>query len=271
MSLLVNQTFANQSAQLYIPVGQLEGINGVSVDNTDPEHPIISNTGTLSVSAGNGLSNVGTAQNPILQNEGILAITPGTGISVSPGQDATITNDGILTISNGAGISVSGGQDCIIDNTGILSVSAGTSISIGGTFQDPIINNPDFFRKNYEDSGRSIINRTVTTEIVVFTQNFILNANTTYIHAFSFNNFTISAVPGTNNYSVISRILPQGVGYPGVVSNLLISGANDVWSRGIMQPFTTTNATNYTYELRVVVGAGTLNLRNIQTKVFRVS
>jgi hypothetical protein len=272
MSLLVNQTFANQSAQLYIPVGQLEGINGVSVDNTDPEHPIISNTGTLSVTAGNGLSNVGTAENPILQNEGIIAITPGTGISVSPGQDATITNDGILTVTAGTGIDITPGQDPIITNDGIITISPGTSISIGGGPHDPIVNNPDFFKL----SATNILanwTQTNTPEIVIATATFTLLPLTTYIHAFSFNNFAGAFLPltGGGTYAIIARILPQGIGYPGVVSNLLMN-QNDVYSRGIMQPFTTTTVSSYNYELRVVVtGAGTLRLQKIQTKVYQVS
>jgi hypothetical protein len=267
MSLLANTTYANPKTPFWI--AKVEAGPGVSVSGPDYA-PTISNNGVISATPGPGIA-ISGPPNIQIDNTGILTVSSGVGISVSSGQDPTIINDGILTVSAGTGISVSAGQNPSITNDGILSVGAGTSISIGGGAQTPIINNPDFFRKNYEDSGRSIINRTVTTEIVVFTENFILNANTTYIHAFSFNNFTISAVPGSTNYNVISRILPQGVIYPGVVSNLLITNNNDVWSRGIMQPFTTTNATNYTYELRVVVGAGTLNLRNIQTKVFRVS
>jgi hypothetical protein len=267
MSLLANTTYASPTIPFWI--AKVEAGNGITILGEDYA-PIIQSDGLYTATGGLGIT-VSGGQDIQIDNTGVITVGAGNGITnIGTAQDPIIQNDGLLTATGGAGITVSGGQDCIIDNTGILSVSAGTSISIGGGAQTPIINNPDFFRNNYADSGRSIINRTVTTEIVVFTQNFILNANTTYIHAFSFNNFTISAVPGSTSYAVISRILPQGVGYPGVVSNLLIN-ANDVWSRGIMQPFTSTNATNYTYELRVLVTVGTLNLRNIQTKIFRVS
>lgn len=243
MSLLGNNTYANPNVPFW--VDKVVAGTGVSVTGTETE-PIISSTGLLSLSAEDGIAINGDPQNP------------------------TISNTGVLTVEAGTGISVIGGQNPQINNDGILSVSAGTSIAIGGTLQNPIISNPDFFRNNYTNNY-STLTQSVTTEIQLFTENFILNPNTTYIHTFSYNNFSSAILPGTTNYSVISRILPQGVIYPGVVSNLLITGANDVWSRGIMQPFTTTNATNYTFQLRVVVGAGTLNLRNIQTKVYRVS
>lgn len=242
MSLLANTTYANPTTPFWI--GKIE--------------------------AGNGISVLGEDNQPIIQNDGLYTASGGIGISVSGGQDVQIDNTGVLSVSAGTGISVSAGQDPVITNNGILSISGGTSIGIGGTAQNPIINNPDFFRKNYEDS-RSITNQTSTPEIVVFTQNFMLNANTTYLHTFSFNNSPISATAGTPTYYVISRILPQGVGFPGLVSNLLIQNQNSVWSDGRTGTFTSTGASNYTYELRVNVTAGTLNLRNLQTKIYRVS
>lgn len=273
MSLLANTTYANPKNPFWI--AKVEAGPGVSV--TGPDYaPTISSTGVLTVSAGNGLSNVGTAQDPILQNEGILAVTPGTGISVSPGQDATITNEGILTVTAGDGIDITPGQDPIITNSGVINITNGPGISIGGSQSYPVINNPDFFRNSFSNVFPSLT-QTATTEIILFTTNFNLVPSappnlTTYIHAFSFNNYQSGLLPlTTGSYVLISRILPQGIAYPGVVSNLLIQGT-DVLARGIMQPFTTTGASAYTYELRVLVtGSGTLRLRNIETKVFRVS
>lgn len=243
MSLLANTTYANPTLPFWI--GKIE--------------------------AGNGITILGTEKEPIIQSDGLYTATGGPGITVSGGQDIQIDNTGVLSVNAGTGISVSPDlQNPTITNDGILSVNAGTSIAIGGTLQNPIISNPDFCRRNYEDM-RNIVNQGVTTEIVVFTQNFVLNPNTTYLHAFSFNNFSISAVPGTPSYGVISRILPQGVGFPGLIGNLLIQNVNSVWSDGRVGTFTTTNATNYTYELRVFVGSGTLNLRNVQTKLYRLT
>lgn len=244
MSLLANTTYANPSYPFWI--GKVEGGNGITI--------------------------IGTEKEPIIQNDGILTISNGTGITVSGGQDCVIDNTGVLSVSAGTGISVSPDiQNPEIRNEGILSVTGGTSITIGGTIQDPIINNPDFFRKYYSDS-RAITNQGTTGgEIIVYTIKFVLVPNTTYIHTFSFNNFPISAPAGTSNYYVISRILPDGVGYPGLVSNLLIQNANAVWSEGRTTTFTSTNATSYTYELRCSVGTPTLNLRNLQTNIYRLS
>lgn len=41
---------------------------GISVDNTDPDNPVVSNTGVLSVSAGSNVTITGTAQNPIINS-----------------------------------------------------------------------------------------------------------------------------------------------------------------------------------------------------------
>ena len=269
MSLLINASHITNQKPFW--VSRAIAGEGIDIQNGDTQ-PIITNTGVLTASAGNGISNTGTGQNPIFQNEGIITISPGAGISVSSGQDATITNDGILTVSAGTGIDITAGQDPVITNDGIITITPGTSISIGGGTHDPIINNPDFFKLSATNIFANLT-QTNTAEIVIATATFTLLPLTTYIHAFSFNNFAGAFLPltGGGNYAIIARILPQGIGYPGVVSNLLMN-QNDVYSRGIMQPFTTTTVSSYNYELRVLVsGAGTLRLQKIQTKVYQVS
>jgi hypothetical protein len=271
MSLLINASHITNQKPFW--VSRAIAGEGIDIQNGDTQ-PIITNTGVLTATAGNGISNVGTGQNPIFQNEGIIAITPGAGISVSPGQDATITNDGVRTATAGTGIEIDGTNDITVYNLGVLSVSNGSSITIGGGVQTPIISNPDFYRRDFF-STFNIVNQAGTSEIVALrVDNIILAPNTTYMQTFSFNNYTISALPGVANYYIISRIIPTGLGYPSIIGNLLIQNNNAVWSDGRVGTFTTTNATSYYYELRVNVGLAQpnrLNLQNIQTKLFRVS
>lgn len=272
MSLLTNSSHITNKRPFWL--SRVIAGQGIAVQDGDTE-PLISNTGVLTASAGTGLLNVGTEQDPIFQNEGIIGITPGAGISVSPGQDATITNDGILTLTPGAGISISGGQNATIQNEGVVSISNGTGISIGGAPTTPIISNPDFYKREFFYT-QNIINRATTggAEIVLYTENITLAPNATYMHTFSYNNYPISALPGVNVFAVFSRFLFGGLSYPAVVGNLFIQNATDIWSRGIVGTFTTANPTQYTFQLRVSVGAGQaglLNLINVQTKLFRVS
>lgn len=272
MSLLINSSHITNKKPFWL--SKVIAGQGIAVQDGDTE-PLISNTGVLTASAGTGISNVGTAQDPIFENAGIIGITPGTGISVSPGQDATITNDGILTLTAGDGMNISSGQDPIITNDGIRSISNGTGISIGGAQHDPIISNPDFYKRQFFYT-QNIINRATTggAEIVLYTENITLEPNATYMHTFSYNNYPISALPGVSVFAVFSRFLFGGLTYPAVVGNLFIQNATDIWSRGTVGTFTTANPTQYTFQLRVSVGAGQaglLNLINVQTKLFRVS
>jgi len=91
---------------------------GISVDNTDPDNPVVSNTGVLSVSGGAGISvDVAAPQNPVVINAGVLSVSAGIGISLG-------------------GTS----QNPSVANAGVLSVTAGTNVSITGTAQNPVIN-----------------------------------------------------------------------------------------------------------------------------------
>ena len=272
MSLLINSSHITNKKPFWL--SKVIAGQGISVQDGDTE-PLISNTGVLTASAGNGISNVGTAQDPIFENGGIVGITSGAGISVSPGQDPIITNEGIITLTPGAGISISGGQDATIQNEGIVSITNGTGISIGGTQHDPIISNPDFYKREFFYT-QDIVNRPTTggAEIVLYTASVALQPNATYMHTFSYNNYPISALPGVSVFAVFSRFLFGGLFYPAVVGNLFIQNATDIWSRGVVGTFTTASPSIYTFELRVSVGlgqTGLLNLRNVQTKLFRVS
>jgi hypothetical protein len=138
----------------------------ISVDNTDPQNPVISSTALTQVTAGNGitigglsfsptitnigvrtlavgpgLTTSGDPNNPSISTSAVLSIAQGNGILVTGGQTATVTNDGIVSIDSGTGISVNNTdpRNPIISNLGILTLTEGPSIEITGTASNPII------------------------------------------------------------------------------------------------------------------------------------
>ena len=96
---------------------------GISVDNTDPDNPIINNTGVLSNIAGTGISISSATGNSTITN-------------TAPDQTVVLTGSGGITIT---GTYPSFNVDSVPG--GVVTVTAGTNISITGTASDPIINN----------------------------------------------------------------------------------------------------------------------------------
>ncbi len=96
---------------------------GISVDNTDPDNPIINNTGVLSNIAGTGISISSATGNSTITN-------------TAPDQTVVLTGSGGITIT---GTYPSFNVDSVFG--GVITVTAGTNISITGTASDPIINN----------------------------------------------------------------------------------------------------------------------------------
>lgn len=118
---------------------------GIAVDNTDPENPVISNTGVLSVTPGTGIANSGTAQNPIIENAGVLSVSAGTNVSItgtaqnpiinSSNPGGTVTAVSVATANGFAGNSSGGATPELTLSTtvtGIL-VGNGTAVSAAGT------------------------------------------------------------------------------------------------------------------------------------------
>jgi hypothetical protein len=101
----------------------------INVDNTDPQNPIVNNTGVLLLRAQNGLQAQGTTKNPLIVNTGVLRVSAGLGIGISGN---TVSNTGILGLSAGTGIQIPTGfttQPTVINN-GVVSVVAGYGIRV---------------------------------------------------------------------------------------------------------------------------------------------
>ena len=97
---------------------------GISVNNTDPQNPILTNTGIRSLTAGTGISSSGSSA-PTISNTGVLSITAGTGLSSTGGQNPTITNDGILSITTESFLISTDGQNptisaLVAQNSGLV-------------------------------------------------------------------------------------------------------------------------------------------------------
>lgn len=134
----------------------------ISVDNTDPLNPTISNDGVRTVTQGTGISITGGAHTPTVANAGVTQIIAGTGgISISPGGGTgavTISYTGgggggggggssgiqgfLLGTPNGStdpnnpmlGLfaNLSAGNVVTLTNTSVLRVSPGFGISVSG-------------------------------------------------------------------------------------------------------------------------------------------
>lgn len=127
----------------------IESVNGIApgitVDNTNPLQPIISNTGVLTITGGAAVFVDNTdPQNPIVNSSAIAALAPGNGIAIGgTPQVPTITNTGLLRIEPGLGIGVDTNTGNVtISNTGLISAVQGTGISVNNTDpQNPVISN----------------------------------------------------------------------------------------------------------------------------------
>ena len=147
---------------------------GISV-GTDAEHPVIANTGVISLQNGTGttVQNVGNGvwQVNATGTSGVTKIIAGENVSITPISgtgEVTINAAGgggggnIEEIKAGTGITVNSGTGPIttITNNGVLSLTAGTNVSIGGTTNNPIINAVGSISNLKEGKGINILNST---------------------------------------------------------------------------------------------------------------
>jgi hypothetical protein len=111
---------------------------GISIDNTNPQIPVVNNTGVLTAVAGTGLTNVGTANDPEFDNNGVLlvAVAPASGLTqTGTAENPILSNTGILTLvaSNGL-VNIGTAQDPILENTRNTELYL---IPSGGAFAAP--------------------------------------------------------------------------------------------------------------------------------------
>jgi hypothetical protein len=93
---------------------------GISIDNTNPQIPVVNNTGVLTAVAGLGLTNIGSSTEPEFDNNGVLslAVAPASGLALS----GTLENP-------------------ILSSTGLFTLLASNGIVNAATAQDPSLEN----------------------------------------------------------------------------------------------------------------------------------
>ena len=133
-------TFSLQNVVLGTTAGA-----GISIDNTDPENPVISNSGVITLVNGTGTTVVNNGNGQWQVNAtgtaGVTKLIAGSNISLSPTSgtgEVTISAAGgggggsITTIAGGPGISINSptGPTVTVNNTGILSISNSDTVSV---------------------------------------------------------------------------------------------------------------------------------------------
>ena len=143
---------------------------GIRVDNTDPQQPVIFNTGVITVTAGDGINVndidpqnliitstaingvqagsgiqvLGSPQLPLITNLGVLQLTPGNGIGLTASTGTIgITNTGLITALSGEGIDVgTNPHNLVLTNKGVVSLTvSGNGLTKGGDAQNPTLTN----------------------------------------------------------------------------------------------------------------------------------
>ena len=125
----------------------------VTIDNTDPNNPIVSSSG--GGGGGGGITSVrgstyvsidsSNATSPIVSITGLFtSLTSGAGIIISglTSGSPTIASTGVLSLTAGTniGITPNGGGSYTVAATGVVqSVQAGSGITIGGTATNPTV------------------------------------------------------------------------------------------------------------------------------------
>ena len=120
---------------------------GINVDNVDPAHPVVSNTGVHTVAgSGSGIDVSGPTSTRVVMNTGVHGVTgTGDGIMVDNGDsnNPVVSNTGVHEVMDGNAIQVTGTvQNPIITNNGVRTLSEGDGITVDNSdSNNPIVSN----------------------------------------------------------------------------------------------------------------------------------
>jgi hypothetical protein len=175
----------------------------VFVDNTDPQNPVVNSSAIASLAEGAGISIGGTPQVPIITNTGVRSIIQGLGISVSnPTGDVTIGNTGLISVVQGVGMDIdqTNPSNPVISNGGVISLATGSGLaSTGGV--NPTISNVGVLSVIPLDSSIIVDNTDP--------RNPVISSEAPLISIFSL----------STDYSSVSPILPGSVGTLGLTGS----------------------------------------------------
>lgn len=186
---------------------QIQGGVGVVVDNTDPQNPIIDSTAVQQLAPGPGISiNSANPLVPIIANTGVrqIIVSPGTGLLSTGGPTPTLVNTGVLSVGGGVGIQTTQlGGVVEITNIGVGTLTPGPGISLTGPTTSPTIANTGVLSIASGDSSITVDNTDP--------QNPIISGNTnTITQAFASTAFTGSLVVGPTTGGVFSFVPTVG-------------------------------------------------------------
>jgi len=182
----------------------VSGGAAVNVDNTDPQNPVVNSTAISGLAQGAGILIGGTPQVPIISNAGVLSIVGGLGVSVSnPTGDVTISNTGLISVVEGVGINIlqTDPSNPVISNGGVISLAVGTGLATTGGV-NPSISNTGVLSVVALDTSITVDNTDP--------QNPIISSEAPLISVFSL----------STDYSSVSPI------QSGAVGNLPLTGAS---------------------------------------------
>jgi hypothetical protein len=142
VTIVVDNTDPNNPVISSNSITILQQGQGISINNNNPQIPVIGNTGVRQILAADASITVSNPTGIVtLSANGLLGVTQGLGISVTgTAQNPEIANAGVISLAVGAGLSSTGGVNPTIANTGVLTVAAAdSSIITSGTAQNVIL------------------------------------------------------------------------------------------------------------------------------------
>ena len=142
VTIVVDNTDPNNPVISSNSITILQQGQGISINNNNPQIPVIGNTGVRQILAADASITVSNPTGIVtLSANGLLGVTQGLGIAVTgTAQNPVIANAGVVSLGVGAGLSSTGGANPTIANTGVLSVAAAdTSIVVSGTAQNVLV------------------------------------------------------------------------------------------------------------------------------------
>jgi hypothetical protein len=168
--------------------------DGISVSGTTDV--TVSNTGVLSIVAGDGVSVSTVGGDSTVSNTGVLSIVAGDNITTSEAAGVVTINGaaggGIVdSLIAGDGISVSGTTDVTVSNTGVLSIVAGSNITTSEaagvvTINATVNNNIGGIRGTFTINDGIASGTELNTQVTIL--NFVGSETTAYVSSVNYLN-----------------------------------------------------------------------------------
>jgi hypothetical protein len=241
--------------------------NGISIDNTDPQNPVISSTALTGVTPGLGIGISGLATNPTITNTGVRTLAVGAGLTsnLDP-NNPSIGTTAVLSISQGNGISVTGGQTCTITNTGVVTVnSSGVGITVDNTNpQQPVLTNTGVLSIIAGDNiSVSVgVNPIVSALVSQLTQISITPAAIDPVGPAGVISFILFPIPASIFDSYILSGAPDPFGTFMIdltAINMFMSAGTDVVAGDKVSIYLTDNVTTAPVDINFLIGEITMN------------